>query len=94
MITFDKLPVYGGHFYTNTAQVELFYSGHIRITYLQVTAPELVTGVADGQGVFYDPEILFASGVLTPKVLDLSSLSDGSAPVSYTHLTLPTIYSV
>ena len=79
VITFDKLPVYGGHFYTNTAQVELFYSGHIRITYLQVTAPELVTGVADGQGVFYDPEILFASGVLTPKVLDLSSLSDGSA---------------
>ncbi len=82
VITFDKLPLWGRHYYTNTAQVELFYSGHIRITCLELTAPELVTGVTDGQGLFYDPEILLNHGMLVTKTLDISALPDGSRTVT------------
>ncbi|HQM47779.1 MAG TPA: M4 family metallopeptidase [Candidatus Hydrogenedentes bacterium] len=81
VITYDKLPVYGQYFYSNTAQVELFYSGHIRITCLELTAEEIIVGVTDGQGIFYDPEVLLESGILVPKVLDISSQSDGSGTV-------------
>lgn len=83
VITYDKLPVWGGSYYaTNTAQVELFYSGHIRITCLELTAQEMVIGVMDGQGVFYDPEVLLQSEILVPKELDISGQPDGSRTLS------------
>ncbi|MEA3366168.1 MAG: hypothetical protein U9Q79_11070, partial [Candidatus Hydrogenedentes bacterium] len=82
VITYDKLPIWGQYYYTNTAQVELFYSGHIRITCLELTAQEIVVGVMDGQGVFYDPEALLESEILVSKELDISGEPDASRLVS------------
>jgi len=54
---------------TNTIQIELFYSGHIRITYLQVNVTEAVCGLSDGLGAPQDPADLFEN----VRSVDLSS---------------------
>ena len=82
VLTYEKVPEWGRYYYTNTVQLELFYSGHIRITFLELTASDIVVGLADGQGVFYDPELLIQSGIRVPKIIDLSSFPDGSRRVS------------
>ncbi len=43
----------------NTVQVELFFSGHIRFTYLSCTAHNVIVGLSDGQGMPEDPALLF-----------------------------------
>ncbi len=42
-----------------TAQVELFYSGHIRITYLGADVSSGIVGLSDGRGVPVEPATLF-----------------------------------
>ncbi len=39
----------------NTVQVELFYSGQIRFTYLGINAKNALVGLSDGQGMPMDP---------------------------------------
>lgn len=62
VITFENVPEYQpAPYYTggeiegaqasNTVQVELFFSGHIRFTYEEVKLPNAVVGLSDGLGV-------------------------------------------
>ncbi len=55
---------------TSTVQVEMYYSGHIRITYLDVVATRAIIGLSDGRGVPVDPAELF------PDVISVGGLSN------------------
>jgi Zn-dependent metalloprotease len=58
----------------STFQVELFYSGHIRITYLDVNVRNAVVGLSNGGGLPLDPAEVF-NGVDSVQLLaDLSQL--------------------
>jgi hypothetical protein len=45
----------------STVQVELFYSGHIRMTWLALSAEEAVVGLSDGDGLPRDPAPVFGA---------------------------------
>jgi len=70
----------------NTVQVELYYSGRIRITYQGVNAETAVCGLSDGQGVPLDPATVFPNVRSVPLGSDLSEL-----PASLAALTIPPI---
>ncbi|MFA6240653.1 MAG: M4 family metallopeptidase [Candidatus Hydrogenedentales bacterium] len=60
VVTFENVPAFEGpgatvpgQNYNNTVQCELFYSGHIRITYGLVTVKNAVVGISDGRGIPY-----------------------------------------
>ena len=74
VITFDSVPEFG-NWQINTVQVELFYSGQIRITYLDVNAVVSVVGLSDGRGVPIDPATLpYANITSVSPTIDFSSL--------------------
>ncbi|MBI2424987.1 MAG: M4 family metallopeptidase [Candidatus Hydrogenedentes bacterium] len=68
---------------TNTVQVELFYSGHIRITYESIGVDNVIAGISDGQGVPVDPADVAEDLLSVETTFDLSEL-----PVSPTQLSL------
>lgn len=43
----------------NTVQLEIFFSGKIRMTYLEVSVQQAVAGISDGRGVPVDPADIF-----------------------------------
>lgn len=47
----DVYDVAGGYSNNNTFQIELFFDGRIRITYLTIAAQEAVSGLSQGQGI-------------------------------------------
>jgi Zn-dependent metalloprotease len=52
VVTFEKVPqLAGSQGFPNTVQVEIFYSGHIRVTYQEVNVVGAVVGLSDGNGV-------------------------------------------
>lgn len=53
VITFEKVPEFGA-FRGNTVQLEMFYSGRIRITLLEINADTAVIGISDGNGIPFD----------------------------------------
>lgn len=55
VITFEQVPEFGAY-RTNTAQLEMFYSGRIRITLLEVHADNAIVGLSDGKGLPVDPD--------------------------------------
>lgn len=58
----------------NTVQVEIFHSGHIRVTYLGLGVENAVVGLSDGMGTPIDPATVF-EGVRSVNVhSDLSAL--------------------
>jgi len=58
----------------NTVQVEIFHSGHIRVTYLGLGAENAIVGLSDGMGAPIDPATIF-NGVRSVNVRsDLSAL--------------------
>lgn len=61
--TFENVPEYDiiefGGVGLNTVQVELFYTGHIRITYQNVSTREAVVGLSDGHGTPVNPADIF-----------------------------------
>ncbi|NIA13828.1 MAG: hypothetical protein GWP08_07080 [Nitrospiraceae bacterium] len=73
----------------NTVQLELFYSGHIRITYLNVNANNAICGLSDGMGTPRDPATIF-SGVESVDISsDLSELP--ATPQALTILPVPVL---
>jgi hypothetical protein len=50
VVTFERVPEFGS-LRGNTAQVELYYSGRIRITLLEINAKNVVVGLSDGNGI-------------------------------------------
>ncbi|MCF6286488.1 MAG: M4 family metallopeptidase, partial [Candidatus Hydrogenedentes bacterium] len=61
---------------TSTIQVELFYSGLIRFTYLDAVATAAVVGLSDGRGVPVDPSTLFPDVLSAGSLSNLSELPD------------------
>lgn len=60
VITFEDVPSFAdvavpGTLTKNTVQIELFYNGEIRCTYLDLSAQRAVVGLSDGRGVPLDP---------------------------------------
>ncbi len=60
VITFEDVPSFSdvavpGTLSKNTVQIELFYSGEIRCTYLDLSVKRAVVGLSDGRGVPLDP---------------------------------------
>lgn len=58
----------------STFQVELFYSGHIRITYLDVNVRNAVVGLSNGGGMPMDPATIFNGVDSVALLADLSQL--------------------
>ena len=52
--------------------------------------------IRDRNGIAYDPseDRLFVTGKLWPSLFEIELVEDTKEAISYTHLTLPTIYSV
>ena len=50
-VTWQAVPVYGAAAQTNSFQIELFFDGRIRITYLSINAPGGLAGLSAGTGV-------------------------------------------
>jgi len=78
-ITFENVPegqpfVFPPSAAPNTAQVELYHSGHIRITYGTVNVEDAVCGLSDGQGMPLDPATIFPNVQSVPLETDLSKL--------------------
>src|SRR5690606_882534 len=72
--TFEKVPEYsvGSQPGPNTVQVELFFSGHIRVTYLELNLKEAVIGLSDGDGVFADVDALLP---VSPSIVEQTDFS-------------------
>lgn len=58
VVTFENVPAFTGtgttipgQNYGNTVQCELFYSGHIRMTYGALTVKNAIVGISDGRGL-------------------------------------------
>ncbi len=66
----------------NTVQLEMFYSGQVRITYLEVYATNVVCGLSDGHGVPIMPADLFPNLARAEYVTDLSELPTEAARLS------------
>ena len=49
-VTYQAVPIYGSSTQTNSFQVELFFDGRIRITYLSLSAPSGLIGLSAGSG--------------------------------------------
>ena len=96
VITFENIPQFEPFVFPaannpNTVQVELFYSGHIRITYMNVTAVTAVCGLSDGQGAALDPATLFPGVRSVPIRTNLSDLPSALSvaslePVAWQHV--------
>ena len=79
VVTFDSVPEYGS-WQVNTVQVELFFSGQIRITYLDVNVTQAVVGLSDGRGTPIDPAALpYANVGHVSPTIDFSSLPTTSS---------------
>lgn len=77
------------HLEGNTVQIELFYSGHIRITYNGLNIHQAIVGLSDGQGLPPDPRD-YADGVFPSDIF--SDLSHFPAKPPLTILPIPYQY--
>ena len=57
----------------STVQVELFYSGHIRLTYLELGAQDAIVGISAGRGLPFDVTELAADLQATPIYIDFEN---------------------
>ena len=85
-ITFQSVPemLEGGSYSAknNSVQVELFYSGHIRMTFLEVNLSSAIVGLSDGRGLPVNPSDVFDDVAAVPVTTDLSQLSSATTQLS------------
>ena len=77
VITYENMPSWPDSVPTlnvglSSVQVELFYNGKIRMTYLELGVSEAVVGLSDGNGAPRDPSLEFAG---LEQVLNLTDLT-------------------
>lgn len=75
----------------NSVQVELFYSGHIRITYGTVNVNTAIVGLSDGRGVPRDPADLFQNLQPASFVTDFSLIASTPTALSIAPVTPPMV---
>lgn len=78
---------------TSTVQVEIWYGGQIRITYLDAVATSAVIGLSDGRGVPVDPATLFPGVVSAGGLSDLSELPPTNSLLRINPVTPPVVAS-
>ena len=78
VVSFNRVDEAGGGYppTPNTVQVELFFSGHIRMTYQEVNVRDAVAGLSDGRGApgYFDGagEFRMADGATGEGLIDFS----------------------
>lgn len=72
---------------SNTVQVELFQSGHIRITYLELDVKSAIVGLSDGKGIPLDPASLFEGVDSVIRMTDFRSLPEQASKLTMDPLT-------
>lgn len=77
----------------SSVQVELFFSGHIRITYLQLDPNYCIVGLSDGRGVPVDPGQLFPNEIpySLQRYTDFPQLPTNSTRLSFEPSPLYTV---
>lgn len=77
----------------SSVQVELFFSGHIRITYLQLDPNYCIVGLSDGRGVPVDPGQLFPNEIpySLQRYTDFPQLPSDSTRLSFEPSPLYTV---
>ncbi|MGC8845908.1 MAG: M4 family metallopeptidase, partial [Candidatus Hydrogenedens sp.] len=77
----------------SSVQVELFFSGHIRITYLQLDPNYCIVGLSDGRGIPVDPGQLLPSSVpySLQRYTNFSQLPSASTRLSFSPSPLYTV---
>ena len=104
VITFEQVPEWlayeaylgvfpSGTAWTNTVQVELFYSGHIRVTYLEVATLDAICGLSDGRGVPVDPSDIFPNVAPSAFSVDLSALDEAPVRLSLDPISVQNVYA-
>ncbi len=98
VLTFEDMPSWPEDLPTNmvgrtTVQVELFYSGQIRFTYLGVGAVDALVGLSDGSGIPRDPSEAFPDDGLQQaySIPDLSALPAVQTRLAF--LPAPPVYA-
>lgn len=100
VLTFSHVPEYVyssevglgvNNFSSNTVQIELFYSGHIRITYQELGVKNAVAGLSDGNGIPLDPADLFEDLVSVDVISNLSELPQEHYALSLEPVALQSI---
>lgn len=98
VLTFEDMPSWPYDLPTNmvgrtTVQVELFYSGLIRFTYLGVGAEDALVGLSDGAGLPRDPSEAFPGEGLQQaySIPDLSALPAVQTRLAF--LPVPPVYA-
>lgn len=96
VVTFLNMPQWDSYRYPpssspNSVQVELFYSGHIRITYLDANIDYGIVGLSDGRGVPRDPADLFENLKSAPSSTDFSSISNVPEALSIAPIVPPVV---
>jgi len=78
----------------SSVQVELFFSGHIRITYLQLDPNYCIVGLSDGRGVPVDPGQLLSSTIpySLQRYTDFAQLPLASTRLSFDPSPLYTVF--
>lgn len=75
----------------NTVQVELFFSGKIRMTYLGLAAKDALVGLSDGRGVPVDPATLFENVDPVDFLVDFTELPRTLGQLSINAITPPAV---
>jgi len=71
----------------NSFQIELFYSGHIRITYKSLAARTAFVGLSDGRGLPQNPAEVFPGLTSTLSLVDFSELAAAPTQLSIEPIT-------
>lgn len=72
---------------SNTVQVELFQSGHIRMTYLELDIKTAIVGLSDGKGLPVDPATLFEGVDSVIRMTDFTGLPAEASKLTMNPLT-------
>ncbi|MCX5771175.1 MAG: dockerin type I domain-containing protein, partial [Candidatus Hydrogenedentes bacterium] len=96
VVTFEDMPQWDPYIYPpssspNSVQVELFYSGHVRITYGAVNAYYAIVGLSDGRGVPINPALLFENLRSVSSMTDFSTILSTPTALSIDPITPPEV---
>ena len=96
VVTYENVPQFNAQApssvgQTSTVQVEIWYSGQIRITYLDAVATSAIIGLSDGRGVPVDPSTIFPGVLPAGGLSDLSELPDDNMLLSIEPVAPPMV---
>lgn len=92
VITYERIPEWRvnapfGNGGTNTVQVELFASGHIRFTYLELDVQNAIAGLSDGKGIPRNPFLEFDGLIPFSNLVNFSEMPSAHTALSIDPIT-------